>query len=168
MDATNTNSSSYPNNSQPHSFSEWYSYDHDALPPAYLEVKAYELDSFTTGTGTSSSQLSGSSHRLSAFNKHQHSYIKVKMLDDTFDQLRFTYSISGTAGLEIWTGASDDATAPIQPVKNGWDFYGMIEGGSGTQLVNGSAGSVVYIHMYWEAKHENSFSFSNMYCQPRQ
>ena len=53
-------------------------------------------------------------------------------------------------------------------MKSGWDFYGTIEGGSGTQLVTGGAGSVIYIHMYWNAKAESSFSFSNMYCQPRQ
>ena len=29
-ETTNTNSSSYPNTTAPHSFSEWYSYDHDA------------------------------------------------------------------------------------------------------------------------------------------
>ena len=31
MEATNTGSSSYPNSSTPHSMSEWYSYDHDAV-----------------------------------------------------------------------------------------------------------------------------------------
>jgi len=31
-ETTNTNSSSYPDTSTPHSFSEWYSYDHDAAP----------------------------------------------------------------------------------------------------------------------------------------
>lgn len=31
FDATNTNSSSYPNTSTPHQMSEWYSYDHDAI-----------------------------------------------------------------------------------------------------------------------------------------
>jgi hypothetical protein len=31
-ETTNTNSSSFPNTSTPHAFSEWYSYDHDAAP----------------------------------------------------------------------------------------------------------------------------------------
>lgn len=167
-DATNTDSDQYPNNSRPHSFSEWYGYDHDAAPPAYLEVKATELESFTTGTGTSTSQLSGQSHPLTAFGKNQHSYIKVKLLDNTFDQLRFNYSIEGQGQLEVWSGASDDATAPTNPMKSGWNYHGQAEGASGTYYYTGSAGSVVYIHMYHAAKHESSFSFSNMYCQPRQ
>lgn len=167
-DATNTDSESYPNNSQPHSFSEWYGYDHDAQPPAYLEVKAYQLKTFTTGTGTSNSKLSGTGDTLGTFEKRQHNYIKVKMLDSTFDQLRFDYSITGDAGLEVWTGASDDATAPTNPVKSGWQLYTMLENSSGNQMVTGHSGTVVYIHMYWSLKHPSSFSFSNMYCQPRQ
>ena len=30
FETTNTNSSSYPNTTEPHQMSEWYSYDHDA------------------------------------------------------------------------------------------------------------------------------------------
>lgn len=32
-DAINTNSASYPDSLKPHAISEWYSYDHNALPP---------------------------------------------------------------------------------------------------------------------------------------
>jgi hypothetical protein len=35
FDATNTNSSSYPNTSTPHQMSEWFSYDHDATSSSH-------------------------------------------------------------------------------------------------------------------------------------
>ena len=168
-DATNTDSDQYPNNSRPHSFSEWYGYDHDAAPPVYLEVKAYNLASFTTGTGTWESQLSGQSDSLGAFSKHgYHNYLKIKLLDNTFDQPRFDYSVEGLGFMEVWTGASDDTYAPENPMKAGWNFHGQNEEPSGTYYFTGMAGSVIYIHMYNAMKHESSFSFSNMYCQPRQ
>ena len=168
-DVTNTDSEQRPNNSAPHSFSEWYGYDHDARPAAYIEVKGYKLASFTTGTGTSESQLSGQSDSLGAFSKHgYHNYLKIKLLDNTFDQLRFDYSVEGLAFMEVWTGASDDTYAPEDPMKAGWDFHGQSEEPSGTYYVTGSAGSVIYIHLYNAFKHESSFSFSKMYCQPRQ
>ena len=165
LPVTNTNSPSRPNTSAPHAASEWYNYDHDAQPPKYLEVKTYELASFTTGRGTSDSQLSGASHSLSAFNKYQHSWIKVKMLDDTYDQLRFTYNKSNE--FEVWTNASDDGVAPTSPMKAGYDFHGNAEG-TGTYYVNGQAGQVVYIHMYYNGKTPYEFTFGSMYCQPRQ
>lgn len=164
-DATNSNSTNKPNSSAPYSMSEFYGYDHDQSPPKYLEVKTYELASFTTGRGTSDSQLSGASHSLSTFNKYQHSWIKVKMLDDTYDQLRFTYNKSNE--FEVWTNASDDGVAPTSPMKAGYDFHGNAEG-TGTYYVNGQAGQVVYIHMYYNGKTPYEFTFGSMYCQPRQ
>lgn len=170
-DVTNTVSEYYPGDTGAtvDRFSQWYSYDHDATPPEYIEVKAYNLASFTTGTGTSESQLSGQSNSLGAFSKHgYHNYLKIKLLDNWFDQLRFDYSVEGLAFMEVWTGASDDTYAPEDPMKAGWDFYGQSEEPSGTFYVTGSAGSVIYIHLYNALKHESSFSFSKMYCQPRQ
>ena len=164
-DSTNSNSTNKPNSTAPYSMSEFYGYDHDQAPPRYLEVKTYDLDSFTTGRGTSDSQLSGVSHSLSAINKFQHSWIKVKMLDDTYDQLRFSYNKSDR--FEVWIGASDDTLAPTLPQKSGWNFHGEAEG-TGTYYVNGSAGQVVYIHRYYEAKSPQQFNFGSMYCQPRQ
>jgi hypothetical protein len=45
----NTGSSSYPNSSTPHSYSEWYSYNHSATPPS---LSSYGLNTcFTPGDG---------------------------------------------------------------------------------------------------------------------
>ena len=51
-DATNTSSSSFPNNATPHAFSEWYGYNHDAtVGPAFGYYEMFLREGFQLYTG---------------------------------------------------------------------------------------------------------------------
>lgn len=170
-ETTNTNSDSRPNNTTPYGMSEFYGYDHDATAAKYLKHIGNQMESFTTNAlGTSNSQMSGTSHSVSAFNEYQHTYVQVEMLDQEFDQLRFNIEISSDFVLAgLWRGGEDQrGQFPESPnAKDGWQFIQSFDGGSHSVSIGGSPGTIMYITMYGFSKSSGNFTIENMYCEPK-
>jgi hypothetical protein len=168
-DVTNTVSEYYPGDTGAtvDRFSQWYSYDHDATPPEYIELINHGMLQFTDGTGTSSSKLSGSSDLLSGFGKVQHAYFRLQFLDNTFDQMIIDFAVEGLETVRVYIDPEGDpSNNPTTPID--WDLYKEITKGESRLLINGSSGTYVYVTMYNPGKTESTFQVSNIYCQPRQ
>ena len=169
-DVTNTDSEHYPGDTgaKVDRFSQWYSYDHDASPAEYIDLINYNMRSFVDGLGTSTSKLSGASESLTAFDKYQHNYFRLKFLDNTFDQMLIDVAKSELGTLRIYIDPNGDPNDnPTTPKE--WQLYTEIEkGGESSIIINGSAGMYVYFTMYNNGKTPTSFEVSNIYCQPKQ
>lgn len=102
-DTTNTDSSSYPNTTEPHAFNEWYSYDHDA---AAAGLSGWMAEDFY-GDYQSWSLTSRDSFSTTAF-------------QDTNNAINQDYGSNTTTTRPNWTlsGDANDNSSHLLTMKN--------------------------------------------------